>query len=194
MHERRSADSSQYSRTECHFVCLEKVKTNKINLLTQNSSPCVITVSAYVILKHVIEGKTERKMEVQGRGGKRCKQLLDDLKEKRRYFREEALNRTVWRTRFVRGYGPVIKQIRKMTERLTPVLTPIYFCLQTLHQLYFHIFYFKFLHFCDRLAFDLAVRRNYSRSVQNRRCLTTSVYVPKVRIKGRELIENVRKE
>jgi hypothetical protein len=34
--------------------------------------------------------------------GRRRKQLLDDLKEKRRYWKlkEEALDRTLWRTRF----------------------------------------------------------------------------------------------
>jgi hypothetical protein len=36
-----------------------------------------------------------------------------DLKEKRRYWKlkEEALDRTLWRTRFGRGYGPVFRQI-----------------------------------------------------------------------------------
>jgi hypothetical protein len=48
--------------------------------------------------------------------GRRRKQLLDDLKEKRRYrkFKEEVLDRTLWRTRFGRGYGPVVRQT---TER-----------------------------------------------------------------------------
>jgi hypothetical protein len=47
-----------------------------------------------------------------GRRGRRRKQLLDDLKEKRRYWKlkEEALDRTQWRTRFGRGYGPVVRQ------------------------------------------------------------------------------------
>jgi hypothetical protein len=97
-----------------YFVCLEEVKTKKTSLLTWNSSACEITLLAYVILKHVIEEKIEGNMEVKGRRGIRCKQLLDDLKEKRRYFKEEALNRTVWRTRFIRSYGPVIRKIRKM--------------------------------------------------------------------------------
>jgi hypothetical protein len=46
------------------------------------------------------------------RRGRRSKQLLDDLKEKRRYFKlkEEALDRTLWRTRFGRSYGPVVRQ------------------------------------------------------------------------------------
>jgi hypothetical protein len=64
------------------------------------------------LLKHVIEGKLEGMIEVTGRRGRRRKQLLDDLKEKRRYckLKEEALDRTLWRTRFGRGYGPVVRQ------------------------------------------------------------------------------------
>jgi hypothetical protein len=40
------------------------------------------------------------------------KQLLDDLTEKRRYWKlkEEALDRTLWRASFGRGYGPVVRQ------------------------------------------------------------------------------------
>jgi hypothetical protein len=34
------------------------------------------------LLKHVIEGKVEGKIEVMGSRGRRRKQLLDDLKEK----------------------------------------------------------------------------------------------------------------
>jgi hypothetical protein len=47
-----------------------------------------------------------------GRRGIMRKQLLDDLKEKRRYWKlkEEALDHTLWRTRFGRGYGPVLRQ------------------------------------------------------------------------------------
>jgi hypothetical protein len=64
------------------------------------------------LLKHVIEGKLEGRIEMTGRRGRRRKQLLDDLKEKKRYWKlkEEALDRTMWRTRFGRGYGPVVRQ------------------------------------------------------------------------------------
>jgi hypothetical protein len=60
-----------------------------------------------MILKHVIEGTLEGRIEMTGRRGRRCKQLLDDLKEKRRYWKlkEEALDRTLWRSHFGRGYG-----------------------------------------------------------------------------------------
>jgi hypothetical protein len=51
-------------------------------------------------------------MEVTRRRGRRSKKLLDDLKDKRghSYLKEEALNRTVWRNRFGRGFGPVVRQ------------------------------------------------------------------------------------
>jgi hypothetical protein len=44
----------------------------------------------------------EGRMEVTGRRRRRRKQLLDDLEEKRGYWKlkEEALNRTLGRTRF----------------------------------------------------------------------------------------------
>jgi hypothetical protein len=46
------------------------------------------------------------------RGGRRRKQLPDDLKETRicRKLKEEALDNALWRTRFGRGYGPVVRQ------------------------------------------------------------------------------------
>jgi hypothetical protein len=60
----------------------------------------------------VIEGKLEGRIEMTGRRGRRRKQLLDDLMEKRRYWKlkKETLARTLWRTRFGRGYGPVVRQ------------------------------------------------------------------------------------
>ena len=39
--------------------------------------------------------------------------LLDDLKDRRGYceLKEEALDPTMWRNRFARGFGPVVWQI-----------------------------------------------------------------------------------
>ena len=47
-----------------------------------------------------------------GRQGRRRRKLLDDLKERRGYshLKEEALDRTIWRARFGRGFGPVVRQ------------------------------------------------------------------------------------
>jgi len=64
------------------------------------------------LLKQVIEGKIKGEIEVTRRRGRRCKKLLDDLKDRRGYshLREEALDRTMWRHRFGGGFGPVVKQ------------------------------------------------------------------------------------
>jgi hypothetical protein len=60
------------------------------------------------LLRHAIKGKIEETTEVTGRRGRRrCKKLLDDLEENRKYCKleEQALDGTVWRTRFGRDYG-----------------------------------------------------------------------------------------
>jgi hypothetical protein len=64
------------------------------------------------LLKHAIEGEIGGRIDMTGRRGRRCEQLPDDLKEMRCYWKlkEEALDSTLWRTRFGRGYGPVIRQ------------------------------------------------------------------------------------
>ena len=62
------------------------------------------------LLKHVIEGN--RGKVVTGRRGRRGKQLLDDLEEKggNCKLKEEALERSLWRTGSGRGCGPVVSQ------------------------------------------------------------------------------------
>jgi len=62
------------------------------------------------LLKQVIEGKIKGQIEVTGRRGRRRKKLLDDLKDSRGWceLKEEALDHTVWRNRFGRGFGPVV--------------------------------------------------------------------------------------
>jgi hypothetical protein len=64
------------------------------------------------LLQRVIEGKIKGEIEVTGRKEKRSRKLLDDLKERRGYshLKEEALDRTNWRTRFGRGFGSVERQ------------------------------------------------------------------------------------
>jgi len=60
------------------------------------------------LLEWVIEGKMKGGIEVTGGRGRRRKKLLDELKERRGYYhlKEEALDRTMWRTGFGRGFGP----------------------------------------------------------------------------------------
>ena len=62
------------------------------------------------LLQQVIEGKIKGQIEVTRKRGRRRKNLLDDLKDRRGYcqLKEEALDRTMWRNRFGRGSGPVV--------------------------------------------------------------------------------------
>jgi len=62
------------------------------------------------LLQQVIKGKIKGQIEVTRRRGRRSKKLLDDLHDKRGYcqLEEEALDRTVRRNRFGRGFGPVV--------------------------------------------------------------------------------------
>jgi len=67
------------------------------------------------LLQQVIEVKVKGGIEVTGRRGRRRGKLLDDLKERRGYchLKEEALDCTVWRARFERGFGPIVRQTTK---------------------------------------------------------------------------------
>ena len=68
------------------------------------------TLRRNCLLQHVIEGNIKGQTEVTRRRGRRRKKLLDDLKDRRGYYQlmEEALDRTMWRNRFGRGFGPVV--------------------------------------------------------------------------------------
>ena len=61
------------------------------------------------LLQQVIEGKIKGQMEVTRRRRRRRKKLLDDVKDRRGFcqLKEEALDRTMWRNRLGRGFGPV---------------------------------------------------------------------------------------
>jgi hypothetical protein len=67
------------------------------------------------LLQRVTEGKKQGRIDVTGRQGRRRRNLLDDLKERRGYshLKEKALNRTLCRARFGRGFGTVVRQTTK---------------------------------------------------------------------------------
>jgi hypothetical protein len=58
------------------------------------------------LLQQVTEGKVKGGIEVTGRRGRRRRKLLDDLKKRRGYshLKEKALDRTMWRAGFGRGF------------------------------------------------------------------------------------------
>ena len=84
---------------------ISKRKANWIGLILRRNC----------LLQQVIEGKIKGRTEVTGRRGRRRRKLLDDLKERRGYshLEEEAVDRTMWRARLGRGFGPVVRQTTK---------------------------------------------------------------------------------
>jgi hypothetical protein len=70
------------------------------------------------LLQRVTEGKIQGGIEMTGRQERRRRKLLDDLKEKRGYshYKEEALDRTMWRARF--GIGFVVRQTAKWMNKV----------------------------------------------------------------------------
>jgi len=73
------------------------------------------TLCRNCLLQRVIGGKIKGGREMTGRQGRRRTKLLDDLKERRGYshLKEEALDPTIWRARFARGFAPVVRQTAK---------------------------------------------------------------------------------
>jgi len=62
--------------------------------------------------------KDERRgaeIEMTGRRGRRRRKLLDVRKDRRGYshLKNEALDRTMWRARFGKSFGPVVRQTTK---------------------------------------------------------------------------------
>ena len=82
---------------------LHEIRKRKANLIGH-------ILRGNCLLKQVIERKMKGQIEVTRRRGRRCKKLLDDLKDRRGYcqLKEEAVDRTRWRNRFGRGFGPVV--------------------------------------------------------------------------------------
>jgi hypothetical protein len=84
------------------------------------------------LLKHVIDGNMEWWRVAMERRGSRRKQILDGLKEMSEYWKlkEEALDRSVCRNRFGRGYGHLLRQTREWMS-IDIVMIYVHFKLQT---------------------------------------------------------------
>jgi len=78
---------------------LHEIRKRKVNWIGH-----VLRINCLV--KQIIEGKIKGQIEVTTIRGRRRKRLLDDLKDRTRYYqlKEEALDRNMWRNRF----GPVV--------------------------------------------------------------------------------------
>ena len=99
---------------ELHRV---KEKKNIVNTITRRKTKLIGHILLRnCLLRYVIEGKIRGLTEVAGRRIERRKQLLDDLNEKRGYckLKEEALDRTLWRTHFERVCGLAVRQTTEL--------------------------------------------------------------------------------
>jgi hypothetical protein len=87
---------------------LHEIRKRKVNEID-----CILRRNC--LLQRVIKGKIQGGINVTRRRGRRRRKRLDDLKERRRYFhlKEEALDRTMWRAGFGRGFAPVVRQTNK---------------------------------------------------------------------------------
>ena len=81
-------------------------------------------LSRNCLLKHITEGKIGE-LHVTERRGRRRKQLLHNLKETRKYWKskEKALDRSLWRTHFGKGYGPGRKTDYRKNEIIIRITT-----------------------------------------------------------------------
>jgi hypothetical protein len=109
--------------------CLHKTQTDISHTECNNGHPNffrrrVISVIVGCTARVEISGIPNRALcsvifiiytERRGRGRRK---LLDDLKERRKYshLKEKVLDRTMWRARFGRGFGPVVRQTTKRNE------------------------------------------------------------------------------
>jgi hypothetical protein len=95
--------------TTCLFL-LAKAGMPRNNLMCRKYNWIGHILRRNCLLKEVIEGKIKGRIEVTRRRGRRSKQFLDDLGDRRGYshLKEEALDRIKWRNRFGRGCGPVV--------------------------------------------------------------------------------------
>jgi hypothetical protein len=72
------------------------------------------TNSRIYLLRQVIERNIRGGIEVRERRGRRRRKLLSDLKKRRILTPEEGSSyRTMYRARFGRGFGPVVRETTK---------------------------------------------------------------------------------
>ena len=88
-----------------HYIEISKRKANWIGHILRRNC----------LLQGVNEWKIKGGIELTGRRGRRRKELLADLTERRGYshLKEEARDRTMWRAGFGTGFGPVVRQTAK---------------------------------------------------------------------------------
>jgi hypothetical protein len=82
------------------YITMSQEERNILQTVKRRNANWIdYTLRRNCLLKHVIEGTIEGRIEVTGRLGRRRAKLLDGLKEKREYWywKEETLDLTLWR-------------------------------------------------------------------------------------------------
>jgi hypothetical protein len=99
-----------YVRNEDVLLTVKKQRNILHEIRKRKANWIGYILRRYCLLQGVTEGKIQGRIEVTGKQGRRRRKLLDDLKERRGYshLKEKALDRTMWRVRFGRGFGPVV--------------------------------------------------------------------------------------
>jgi len=69
-----------YKRSRTRGISYKKIKRRKASWIGH-------VLRNNCLIQHVIIGKIGERTEVMGRRGRRCKQILDGLKEKRGYWK-----------------------------------------------------------------------------------------------------------
>jgi hypothetical protein len=92
-------------------IVLHKVKEerNILHTIRRRKTNCI----GHILRRNCLLKVTSLKERLQGQEDEEGDYaLLDNLKEARRYWKlkGEAQDRTLWRTQFGRGYGPVARQ------------------------------------------------------------------------------------
>jgi hypothetical protein len=96
-----------------------KEQRNIVHEISKRKGNCIGHILRInCLLWQVVEGTIKGGIELKGgrgRRGRRRRKLLNDIKERKWYshMKEEAVDHTIWRTRFGRGFGPVVRQTTK---------------------------------------------------------------------------------
>jgi hypothetical protein len=101
---------------EVLLVLRVKEQRNILHEISKRKANCIGHIlRRNCLLQQVIEGKIKGGIEVTGRRERRHRKLLAGLKERRGYshLKEAALDCTMWRASFGRGFEPVVRLLNK---------------------------------------------------------------------------------
>ena len=104
--------------------CTDRIANDEVSLRVKEERNVLHTINRRTVtsighifrrnclLKHVLAGRVEGRLEVMGRRGRRRKQLLDDFKIRKGCWKlkKVVVDRTVWKIGFPRGCGPCVRQ------------------------------------------------------------------------------------